>query len=118
MARAIQTTFVGLFLGFLSTAMFLATFIVAGDILMAATVAVGTAITQFLLRQSMHQKVGVLIWASLALVIALTGLSLNGDPADAAQAPITISQSSDVTPACACHGALQIDASVPALTKL
>jgi hypothetical protein len=118
MARAIQTTFVGLFLGFLSTAMFLATFIIAGDVLIAATVGVGVAIAQFFMPTGNHQKIGILIWASLALVITLTGLTLSGDEADAAAAPMTVSQSSYMTPACACHGKSQLEASAVVLPKL
>ena len=77
MARTIQTTI----LSFLSTAVFFATFILVGDVLIAATAAVATALVQFAIRQSTQQKSGVLMWASLALVLALTGLTLKGDDA-------------------------------------
>lgn len=77
MARTIQKTI----LSFLSTAVFFATFVLIGDVLIAASAAVATALAQFAIRQSTQQKAGVLMWASLALVLALTGLTLKGDDA-------------------------------------
>ena len=77
MARTIQKTF----LSFLSTAVFFATFVFAADVLVAATAAVATALVQFAIRQSTQQRSGLLIWASLALVLALTVLTLKGDDA-------------------------------------
>lgn len=71
-------------LSFLSTAVFFATFVLVGDVLVAATAAVATALVQFVIRQSTQHRTGVLMWASLALVVALTGLSIRGDDAFAA----------------------------------
>lgn len=79
MARTIEKTFTS----FLSTAVFFATFLIAGDILIAVLTAVATAIVQAVLRRTAHQRTA-LIWASLATVLALTGLSLKGDDATAA----------------------------------
>ena len=75
MARAIQKTI----LSFLSTAVFFASFILAGDILVAAFAAVATALVQFVIRLSTQHRTGVLMWASLALVVTLTGLSIRSD---------------------------------------
>ncbi len=77
MARNIRNSI----LSFLSTAVFFATFVLVGDVLVAATAAVATALVQFIVRQSTQHRTGVLMWASLALVIALTGLSIRGDDA-------------------------------------
>ena len=68
-------------LSFLSTAVFFATFVLVGDVLVAASAAVATALVQFVIRQSTQHRTGVLMWASLALVLALTGLSIRGDDA-------------------------------------
>ncbi len=75
MARTIQKTI----LSFVSTAVFFATFIVSGDVLVAALVAVATALVQVVVRLSTQHRTGALMWASLALVIALTGLTIKGD---------------------------------------
>ena len=83
MARTIQETI----LSFLSTAVFFATFLLVGDVLVAAAAAVVTALVQFIIRQSAQHRTGVLMWASLALVLALTGLTLKGDDAFAATLP-------------------------------
>ena len=68
-------------LSFLSTAVFFAVFILLGDVLVAATAAVATALVQFVVRRLAYHRAGVLMWASLALVLALTGLTLKGDDA-------------------------------------
>lgn len=85
MARALQKTL----LGFLSTLVFFAAFFLVGDVLIAAFAAFIVAVAQFVLSRSAKVNPGLSIWASLAIVIALTGLSLKGDdtfPAvDAAQ---------------------------------
>ena len=83
MARTIQETI----LSFLSTAVFFATFVLVGDVLVAATAAVATALGQFVIRQFTQHRTGVLMWASLALVLALTGLTLKGDDAFASTLP-------------------------------
>ncbi len=84
MARALLNSI----LSFLSTAVFFVTFLLAGDVLTAAIVATATAVVQFFIRRAQH-KSAVLLLASLAIVFALTGLSLKGDDAIAA----TLSQS-------------------------
>jgi hypothetical protein len=76
-------------LGFLSTAVFLAAFIVAGDILIAAVAALFTVLAQVVVRKSTHRRTGFLIWASLAIVLALTGLSVSGEDASAAAPGVT-----------------------------
>jgi hypothetical protein len=83
MARTILNSI----LSFLSTAVFFATFALAGDVLLAATAAIAAAFVQFVVRRSTQHRTGVLMWASLALVLALTGLSLKGDEAFAASMP-------------------------------
>ena len=96
MARNISNSI----LSFLSTAVFFATFVLVGDVLVAATAAVATAIIQFFVRQSAFRNKSALIWASLALVIAMTGLSIRGDDAIAAtlsQAQMTHQMSGQVT---------------------
>lgn len=118
MARAINSTLFGLMSGFLSTAVFIAIFILAGDILIAAAAAILTTSLQVILQRNATHSGGVLVWASLVLVIALTGLTLNGDDADAATSPAAFTHSSYVAPNCHCRASLQIDASAPALTKL
>lgn len=84
-------------LSFLSTAVFFATFLVVGDVLIAAMAAIVTAIIQFAIRESAYRRSAFLIWASLAIVLAITGLSLKGDEAHAAGLT-----ESAATP-CVCH---------------
>lgn len=101
MARTIQKTI----LSFLSTAVFFATFALVGDVLVAATAAVAAAVAQFATRLSMQQTSGVLMWTSLALVLALTGLTLKGDDAFAStlsQAQISHQMHGHVSP-CSCR---------------
>lgn len=101
MARTIMNPI----LSFLSTAVFFATFALVGDVLIAATFAVATAIIQFFVRQSAFRSKSALIWASLALVLALTGLTLKGDDAFAAtlsQAQMSRQVSAHVSP-CGCR---------------
>ena len=118
MARAMQSTAFGLVSGFLSTAVFIAAFILAGDVLTAAALAILTAIVQFTIQRNATHSGGVLIWASLVLVLGLTGLTLSGDEADAAYQPMYLTNSSYVAPNCHCRAPLQIDASAPVLPKL
>ncbi|HEX7789829.1 MAG TPA: hypothetical protein VF467_04800 [Afipia sp.] len=75
MARALQN----FIFGFLSTAIFFAAFVAAGDILIAALSAITVTIVQFVLRRTSQQKTGILMWASLAIVLTLTGISMMGD---------------------------------------
>ncbi|MBI3700003.1 MAG: hypothetical protein HY242_06085 [Afipia sp.] len=100
-------TFLNSILSFLSTAVFFATFLLAGDVLTAAVVATATAIVQFFIRRAQHRS-AVLLLASLAIVFALTGLSLKGDDAYAAtlpQAHVSEQTRAHVTP-CSCRAAL------------
>lgn len=114
MARITQTL-----LSFLSTAVFFATFILAGDILIAATVAIFTALVQFVVRQSAYRRKAVLIWASLAIVLALTGLSLKGDEASAASMPKAKAKAIHAVQPCACDApARAIQATLPVLPTL
>ncbi len=65
--------------GFLSTAVFFAAFFLVGDVLIAAFTAFVFAVVQFILTRTATNGSGLPILASLAVVIALTGLSLKGD---------------------------------------
>lgn len=98
MAHQIRNALQKTLLGFLSTAVFFAAFFMIGDVLLAAVAAVGVAIVQFVLWRTAHVSPGIAIWASLAVVIALTGLSLHGDDAFA---DMDVSQAS--APAHNCH---------------
>ncbi len=116
MARTIQTTFTS----FLSTAIFFATFFALGDVLIAASAAVVTAIAQYAVRRSRHRNSGVLMWASLALVLVLTGLSVKGDDAYAAtlsQAQMTRQLDGKVTP-CSCRAPAHVVAQLIATPAL
>ncbi len=70
-------------LGFLSTAVFLAAFILVGDVLLAAIAATAVVVVQFVFGRTTSAKPSVAIWASLAIVLTLTGVSLMGDDANA-----------------------------------
>lgn len=87
-------------LGFLSTAVFFATFVLVGDILLATIAAIAVVVVQFVFGRTTSAKPSVAIWASLAIVLTLTGISLKGDDANASLASQT-----DVTGSvdnCAC----------------
>lgn len=98
MAHQIRNALQRTLLGFLSTAVFFAAFFMIDDVLMAAFAAVGVAIVQFVLWRTANVRPGFAIWASMAVVIALTGLSLHGDDAFA---DMDVSQAS--APAHNCH---------------
>ena len=78
-----------LFTGFVSTVAFLAAYAVAGDVLVAAVIAIASAIVQVGLiwsargRPGMADCAGAL--ASLAIVLLLTGTTLAGNEVSAAQ---------------------------------
>ena len=78
-----------LFAGFVSTLAFLAAFAVAGDVLIAAIVAIAAAAAQVGLIWSARGRPGAAdctgALASLAIVMALTGTTLAGNEVDAAQ---------------------------------
>ena len=69
--------------GFLSTAVFFAAFILIGDILLAALAATAVIVGQFVFGRTTGARPSVAIWASLAIVLTLTGVSLMGDDANA-----------------------------------
>ncbi len=76
-------------IGFLSTIAFFAMFMIAGDVLIAALVAIAGAGAQFVLTRIAYGKPDVMTrtasWASLALLLVMTGTSLVGvDIPDAA----------------------------------
>ena len=98
MAHNIRIALQRTLLGFLSTAVFFSAFFMIGDVLLAAIAAISVAIVQFVLWRTANVRPGLAIWASLAVVIALTGLSLHGDDAFA---DMDVSQAS--APALSCH---------------
>jgi hypothetical protein len=87
MARVLTRTLQKTLTGFLSTAVFFAAFVTLGDVLAAAAVAVTASIAQMVLTRSSGRPAGVLVWASLAVVLALAGLTLAGDDAFAVAPP-------------------------------
>jgi hypothetical protein len=93
-------------LGFLSTAVFFAAFILVGDVLLAAVAAAAVIVAQFVLGRTANAKPSVAIWASLAIVLTLTGLSLMGDDANA-----SLMSRTDITGSvsnCACKPATKV----------
>lgn len=95
MARALRNTL----LGFLSTAVFFAGFFLIGDVLIAAFAAFIVAVAQFVMTRTATLGSGLPILASLAVVIALTGLSLKGEDSFPGLDP---EQASIVQPNCHC----------------
>lgn len=65
-----------LFVDFFSTIVFLAVYAATGDILIATGVAIAGAVGQFIVARIKQQKLDVLTYASLALVIVLGGATL------------------------------------------
>ncbi len=61
---------------FFSTIVFLAVYAASGDILIATGVAIAGGIGQFVLAYIKKQKLDVMTWASLALVLVLGGATL------------------------------------------
>jgi hypothetical protein len=94
MARVLTRTLQKTLTGFLSTAVFFAAFVALGDVLAAAAVAVAASIAQMVLTRSAGRPAGVLVWASLAVVLALTSLTLAGDDAFAVAPPVHAGKSS------------------------
>jgi len=70
------TVFRQLFVDFFSTIVFLAVYAATGDILIATGVAIVGAIGQFIYARIKQQKLDMMTWASLALVIVLGGATL------------------------------------------
>ena len=94
--------------GFLSTAVFFAGFFLIGDVLIAAIAAIAAAVAQFVLAQSFRSRSGIPVWASLAVVLALTGFSMRGDDTFA---PLDATQVNAAQPNCHCSPK---DAATPA----
>jgi len=70
-----------LFVDFFSTIVFLAVYAASGDILIATGVAIAGGIGQFIVARVRKQKLDVMTWASLALVIVLGSATLlTNDP--------------------------------------
>jgi intracellular septation protein A len=65
-----------LFVDFFSTIVFLAVYAATGDILIATGVAIAGAIAQFIRARVNREKLDIMTWASLGLVIVLGGATL------------------------------------------
>jgi intracellular septation protein A len=65
--------------GFLSTIVFFATYVLVGDVLLAAIAAMVTVVTQLVLAWTTYGSRGGLTWASLAVVLILTGTTFAGE---------------------------------------
>ncbi len=85
--------------GFLSAAVFFAAFFAAGDILIAAVGAIAVAAAQLVLGWNRGRVARLPIWASLALVVTLTGATLAGDDAASVIVPVRAENPAD----CACR---------------
>lgn len=99
-------TALNILLGFLSTAVFFVTFILVGDVLLAAVAALAVIVVQFVLGRTTGARPSAAIWGSLAIVLTLTGVSLAGDDTTvplAAQTDITGSVEN-----CACKPATKV----------
>lgn len=75
--------------GFLSTIAFFAAFAIAGDVLIATAVAITGAAAQYVLARTVYRGPDMMTrtasWASLALVLMVTGTTLVGiEPSGAA----------------------------------
>lgn len=70
------TVFRQLFVDFFSTIVFLAVYAATGDILIATVVAIAGAIGQFVRARIKQQKLDIMTWASLGLVVVLGGATL------------------------------------------
>lgn len=68
-----------LLVGFLSTTVFFAVYVAIGDVLLAAIAAFTTVIVQLVLGWTTYGSRGGLTWASLAVVLILTGTTFAGD---------------------------------------
>lgn len=65
-----------LFADFFSTIVFLAVYAATGDILIATGVAIAGAVVQFIRSRIRQEKLDIMTWASLGLVIVLGGATL------------------------------------------
>ena len=73
-----MTRLLKLLAGVLPLAIFFATFVAVGDVLIATTLAVAGAVVQLVLTLSANKRTGVLVWISLALVLGLGSATLAG----------------------------------------
>lgn len=73
-------------LGFLSTAVFFAAFVAVGDVVLAALAATAIVVAQVVFGRTTGARPSLAIWASLALVLTLTGVTLAGDDTATASA--------------------------------
>ena len=89
-----------LLVSFLSTLVFFATCIVGGDVLIAAVVAIPTVIAQLVLGWTAHGSRDGMTWASLAVVLMLTGTTFAGDDAPASAPWISNQNFSPVNATC------------------
>jgi hypothetical protein len=101
-------TSLNILLGFLSTAIFFATFNLIGDVLLAAIAAVAVVIVQFVFGRTTGTNPSRTIWASLAIVIFLVGFSLTGDDA-ASASMITQTDVTGSASSCACRPTTKAD---------
>ena len=70
-----------LFVDFFSTIVFLVVYAATGDIIIATAVAIAGAIGQFIRARMRNEKLDIMTWASLALVVVLgTATLLTKDP--------------------------------------
>lgn len=75
------TVFRQLFADFFSTIVFLVVYAATGDIIIATAVAIAGALAQFIRARIRKEKLDIMTWASLALVIVLgTATLLTKDP--------------------------------------
>lgn len=75
-------------LGFLSTAVFFAAFVLVGDVVLAALAATAVVLAQVVFGRTTGARPSLAIWASLALILTLTGVTLAGD--DTASAALAL----------------------------
>ena len=68
-----------LLVSFLSTIVFFATYVLLGDVLLAAIAAISTVIAQLVLGWTTYGSRGGMTWASLAVVLVLTGTTFAGE---------------------------------------
>lgn len=100
-------------LGFISTAVFFAAFVLIGDVVLAALAAVAAVVAQVVLGRTTGARPSASIWASLALVLALTGLTLAGDDTASASLAIPAEYTGSVSN-CACKpGAKPVSTPLP-----
>lgn len=93
-------------LGFLSTAVFFAAFVLVGDVVLAAFAAIAVVVAQIVFGRTTSAKPSVAIWGSLAIVLTLTGVSLAGD--DTTEPPVSQTDITGAVTDCACKPAAKV----------